>query len=100
MPHHRARARGQGLSEHIITVALVAIAAIAVVTLFGDNLRKLFGGSAEAVAGEVTVQNRGAGSSEQVENKNLVTYGQGSYGGGPTNGSGGGGDAPNAGENL
>ena len=43
--------RGQGMTEYIIIVALIAIAAIAVVTLFGDNIRQLFGASAGALTG-------------------------------------------------
>lgn len=48
----RRAARGQGMTEYIIIVALIAIAAIGVITLFGDNLRKLFGVAADAIAGE------------------------------------------------
>ena len=42
---------GQGMTEYIIIVALIAIAAIGVVSLFGDNIRALFGASADALAG-------------------------------------------------
>jgi Flp pilus assembly pilin Flp len=34
--------RGQGMTEYIINVALIAIAAIGIITLFGDNIRRLF----------------------------------------------------------
>ena len=47
----RRRQRGQGMTEYIIIVALIAIGTIAVVTVFGDNLRALFGSSAQALAG-------------------------------------------------
>ena len=43
---------GQGMTEYIIIVALVAIAAIAVIKIFGKNLRNLFGKSAESLTGE------------------------------------------------
>lgn len=43
--------RGQGMTEYIIIVALIAIACIAVVTLYGDNIRALFGESADALTG-------------------------------------------------
>lgn len=46
--------RGQGMTEYIIIVALVAIGAIFVVTVFGDNVRALFGASANALQGEST----------------------------------------------
>lgn len=48
----RKKARkGQGMTEYIIIVALIAIAAIGVITLFGDNIRVLFGAAADATAG-------------------------------------------------
>lgn len=72
----KARRRGQGMTEYIIIVALIAIAAIGVITLFGDNIRKLFGGSAEALAGEVNVKNRGQKSNNGIENKGLKNFGQ------------------------
>ena len=50
------RNRGQGMTEYIIIVALIAIAAIAVVTLFGDNIRRLFATSTSgALAGNDAV---------------------------------------------
>jgi Flp pilus assembly pilin Flp len=54
-PRRRAVRRGQGMTEYIIIVALIAIAAIGVITLFGDNLRKLFGAAVDAIAGEESV---------------------------------------------
>ena len=51
--------KGQGLTEYIVIVALVAVAAIGVVSLFGDNVRKIFGASVDALAGE-TVRDTGA----------------------------------------
>ena len=50
----RKKQRGQGMTEYIIIVALVAIGAIFVVTVFGDNIRALFGSSANALQGEST----------------------------------------------
>lgn len=45
--------RGQGLTEYIVIVAMVAIAAIGVVTLYGDNVRKILGTAVDALAGEL-----------------------------------------------
>ena len=42
---------GQGMTEYIIIVALIAIAAIAVYTLFGDVVREQVGGMAAELAG-------------------------------------------------
>ena len=52
---------GQGMTEYIIIVALIAIAAIGVVSLFGDNIRKLFGASVKALNGQegATVDTKG-----------------------------------------
>jgi Flp pilus assembly pilin Flp len=47
---------GQGMTEYIIIVALIAIAAIGVVTIFGDNIRDLFAGATNALAGETKVK--------------------------------------------
>ena len=43
---------GQGMTEYIIIVALIAIATIGVITVFGDNIRALFKASTNALAGE------------------------------------------------
>ena len=50
------RRKGQGMTEYIIIVALIAIAAIGVVSLFGDNIRALFATSDKALNGEESVQ--------------------------------------------
>ena len=52
------KARGQGMTEYIIIVALIAIAAVGVVTLFGNNIRKMFGASANVLAGKETGNDR------------------------------------------
>ena len=43
---------GQGMTEYIIIVALIAVAAIGLVILFGDEIRDMFGASASALSGE------------------------------------------------
>ncbi|HYO52859.1 hypothetical protein [Archangium sp.] len=68
--------RGQGMTEYIIIVALIAIAAIGVITLFGNNIRKLFGASAEALAGNEDVSNTGETANKQVKRKSLKEFGQ------------------------
>jgi Flp pilus assembly pilin Flp len=70
------KSRGQGMTEYIIIVALIAIAAIGVVTLFGDNIRKLFGASADALAGNASVTSGAANRVSSLEGKNLNTFGQ------------------------
>lgn len=64
--------RGQGLTEYIILVALLAIGAIAVVTWFGDELRDLFGRSADSLAGDTRVVRGPHGSAP--ERKDLTDF--------------------------
>jgi Flp pilus assembly pilin Flp len=45
------REEGQGMTEYIIIVALIAIAAIGVVTVFGRNIREVFVASTNALGG-------------------------------------------------
>jgi Flp pilus assembly pilin Flp len=68
--------RGQGMTEYIIIVALIAIAAIGVITLFGDNIRKLFGASAAALAGNSQVINDGQSSNATLNKKTMGNFGQ------------------------
>lgn len=69
---------GQGMTEYIIIVALIAIAAIGVVGLFGDNIRALFAASSDALAGN---ENRTSAAkekgSEYEAHKNLKEFATG-----------------------
>lgn len=49
--HHPARLRGQGMTEYIIVVALIAIAAIATTNYFGRTIRNQVAGMAAGLAG-------------------------------------------------
>ena len=70
------KSRGQGMTEYIIIVALIAIAAIGVITLFGDNIKALFGMSADALAGDQNVNTRTTRSKAKLEKKSLSTFGK------------------------
>ena len=71
------KARGQGMTEYIIIVALIAIAAIGVITLFGDNIKALFGMSADALAGDTQVNKRTVKSKgDALEKKKLSNFAQ------------------------
>ena len=71
------KARGQGMTEYIIIVALIAIAAIGVITLFGDNIKALFGMSADALAGQTNVTKRTKQSNiDKMEKKGLSNFSQ------------------------
>ena len=69
--------KGQGMTEYIIIVALIAIAAIGIITLFGNNIRALFGAASDATAGEtnVTPQTQKA-KANLIKNKGLKNFGQ------------------------
>lgn len=67
-----SRPRGQGMTEYILIVSLIAIGAIGVITLFGDNVRALFGMSINGLAGETSVSKRTHASNEELEKKGLA----------------------------
>jgi len=46
------RFRGQGMTEYLVVVALIAVAAIGVFTLFGQTLRQQAAGLALEVSGQ------------------------------------------------
>jgi Flp pilus assembly pilin Flp len=69
-----AQRRGQGMTEYVIVVALIAIAAITAITFFGNNLRDVFGASAGALAGSATANTAQVGASSG--SKNLKTFSQ------------------------
>ena len=52
MPTTKGKHFGQGMTEYIIIVALIAVAAIAVTQLFGATIRNQMAGIAEEVAGK------------------------------------------------
>ncbi|MEQ8662935.1 MAG: pilus assembly protein [Gammaproteobacteria bacterium] len=49
---HKLRQLGQGMTEYIIIVALIAIAAIAIYGIFGDTIRGQMGIMTEELAGQ------------------------------------------------
>ena len=49
---HAARHRGQGMTEYIIIVALIAVAAIAVYQFFGQTIRSQMSAIANEVGGK------------------------------------------------
>lgn len=72
---------GQGMTEYIIIVALIAVAAIAVTQLFGATIRNQMAGIAQEVAGkDGTTAANSAGTAadkavtEGAKTKSLSTY--------------------------
>lgn len=76
----RKTIRGQGMSEYLIIVGLIAVAGIAVMGLFGGAVRTQLGGMAEELAGEsntgrdLSVNAAAAAVATGAEAQNLETY--------------------------
>lgn len=72
-----AKDDGQGMTEYIIIVALIAIAAIGVVTVFGQDIRHLFGASTGALSGDTSVTSKAkSGQKKADKKKNLNDFAQ------------------------
>jgi Flp pilus assembly pilin Flp len=67
---------GQGLTEYIIVVALVAVAGIAIVNIFGNQLRNQFHTIVKAMSGSetATVESLADKAGKEANQKNLSTY--------------------------
>lgn len=75
------RQLGQGMTEYIIIVALIAVAAIGVYQFFGQTIRQQTAGIATEVSGQAaTAQEQGAATAAQsaqaqgTKSKGLATY--------------------------
>lgn len=67
--------KGQGLTEYIIIVALVAIAAIGVVNIFGNQIRNQFATIVAAMSGSsLTVQSMADDAKGQTTQRTLKDY--------------------------
>jgi len=68
--------KGQGLTEYIIVVALVAVAGIGIVNIFGNQLRNQFNTIVRAMAGSTTatVESLAGKAGTEANQKNLSTY--------------------------
>ena len=69
---------GQGMTEYIIIVALIAIAAIAAYSFFGKTLRTQVGSMATELSGDTSSDTgksaAGEARTEGTTNRNLGTY--------------------------
>ena len=52
----RERSTGQTTAEYAIIVALVAVSSIAVILIFGDQIRALFAGEAKRLVSDTEVE--------------------------------------------
>lgn len=83
----KSKSQGQGMTEYIIIVALIAVAAIGVYRFFGDTIRSQVSGLASEVAGQdstnqiTQAQTRAASArAAGVTQKTMGTYNQGNGG--------------------
>ena len=67
--------KGQGMTEYLIIVALIAIAAIGVVTVFGRDIRALFSDTTTALTGQ-SVNNNSATKATVNKAKSLKNFGR------------------------
>ena len=65
---------GQGMTEYIIIVALIAISCIMVVTIFGDNIRKIFGSSVDALANSATASTQAQQAGDNSNHHNISNF--------------------------
>jgi Flp pilus assembly pilin Flp len=79
------RQRGQGMTEYIIIVALIAVAAIGVYQFFGQTIRNQTAGIANEVAGQdasgqiKAAQDSAKGATDEgAKTKGLATYNENS----------------------
>ncbi|ADU34717.1 Flp pilus assembly pilin Flp [Variovorax boronicumulans] len=80
----KIKIRGQGMTEYLVILGLIAIAAIAVFSFFGQTMRNQVAGMAKEVGGqsgatEVTNAQTAAGkaSTNAQVNMNMSTYTKG-----------------------
>jgi len=71
--------RGQGMTEYIIIVALVAVAAITVYNLFGDTVRGQVGDLAAELGGG-TSNNEGQAAGGEAQSEGAEDYDLGNFG--------------------
>ena len=79
---------GQGMTEYIIIVALIAVAAIAVYGFFGDTIRGQMGAVTQELAGTDGKASRDAATAAgaSAEGEGTTAKGLGSYTGDGTKG--------------
>lgn len=77
---NRLQQLGQGMTEYIIIVALIAIAAIAIYGMFGETVREQMGVMTEELSGtESTIATDAeAGAAAQGQGKTLDSFDDGS----------------------
>jgi Flp pilus assembly pilin Flp len=62
---------GQALTEYILIVVIVALAAIAILAIFSDTLRSKFGGAVEELGGDTAAKDAALQDSSETILKDL-----------------------------
>ena len=62
------------MKKFLASMIITAVAAVGVLTLFGDNIKALFGLSADAMAGDTHVEKRASRSQGKLEKKALTNF--------------------------
>ena len=71
----KKKRKGQGATEYVIILVLVAIGSIAVIGFFGDNIRGLFVDSSSRLQGDTSTRsNDGASTGSGDRQKGLDNY--------------------------
>jgi pilus assembly protein Flp/PilA len=65
---------GQGMTEYLIIVALIAVAAVGVVTVFGNDIRQLFSAATGTLSGQSTTANTQKAAVSTKSLKNFGTF--------------------------
>lgn len=77
----RRNIAGQGMTEYIIIVALIAVAAIGVYSLFGEAIRAQMAGMTNEIAGKSAKGNQAkAGQAATKSDQEATKKGLGTYG--------------------
>ena len=72
-----SRKHGQALTEYIIIVVIVALAALAIVGIFSDTIREKFGGAVEELGGDSAAKDAALSVSSHEYLKDLDRNGSG-----------------------
>jgi Tfp pilus assembly protein FimT len=90
-PRNRRRSLGQGMTEYLIVLGLIAIAGIAVFSFFGTSMRNQVAGMAAEIAGDTgaTAVAAAATAAKSAETKAGVNYNMKTYVEGGNTGAGG-----------